>query len=233
MNKRKMQRNQMKNKKQPQAPDMDPTAVVDIAQQQEVDPKKRKQLQTMQAMMTDMIYHQDSKSSIQSMLTKGDPGHTIPATVNTVFMKFEDMTKEKLGDMPLDMKLAGGVHLFSEIMELAEAQGVIPEDLPEAQIQPLLKNTIQQYVQRGLKEKTIDPIDLQKRIEPMLSQQEREVGAHMADATGTPVDVTEGQMMNGMMQKAQAPLQVENANLKKQNQGMQSALQGIAGGQQG
>jgi hypothetical protein len=205
---------------------------MDPNQVQELSPEKKEQIKMVNSTLTDMLYHPDAKAHIQSMLKQGDPMQTIPAAVNTIFSKFEDMASKGKGAMPLDIKLAGGIHLFSEVMELAEAQGVIPEDLPKEQLQPLLKATMQQYIQKGLKDKTIDPIELQKQVEPLLSQEEREIGLDMAGGTGTPNEMSQSQGMQGIMQKQNAPMQAENQMLQKQNKGMQQALQGISQGPQ-
>ena len=181
------------------------------------------------ATLTDMLYHPKGGSeSVQKMLTDGPPEVTIPTVVNTVFQRFEDMASQKQGPMPLDIKLVAGIHLFSEVMEMAEAKGVIPEDLPEEKIQPMLKECMQKYIQKGLKEGSIDVIDLQQRIEPLLTDEEREIGLGFAKAMGTPEQMGPMQAAEGMYQQRTKPIEVENQQLKQQNQKMQGALQGIS-----
>lgn len=205
---------------------------VDSAMGQEVSPEKKRQVDMVNSTLTDMLYNAETKASVQAMLQKGKPEQSIPFAVNSVFQKFESMTKQKNGDMPLDIKLAGGVHLFSEVMELAEALGVIPEDMPEEAMQPLLKETMQQYITKGLKDKSIDPIDLQRRVEPLLSQEEREIGLQLGAGQGTPGEMSQGQGMEGALRKQMQPMQVENQQLKDRNKQMTGALQGMASGGQ-
>lgn len=197
---------------------------------QDISPEKRKQVEMVQSTLTDMLYHPEGKEALQSMLS-GDapPEQSIPMVVNTVFMKFEDMTTQAgKGQMPIDVKLAGGVHLFSEVIELAEAQGVIPEDLEPEALQPMMMQTFQQYIQRGLKTGSIDPIELQQQIEPLLSGEEKEIGMHFAKSLGTPEEVSEGQAMEGVMRKREAPLKAKLAEAQGQNKEMTQALQGMA-----
>lgn len=191
-------------------------------------PEKQKQINMVNSMLTDMVYHEDAKASVQSMLKQGPPEMTIPKVVNTLFMKFEDMTAEKKGPIPLDIKLVAGVHLFSEVLELAESMGIVREDLSPDQLQPMLKASIQEYIQRGLKEGSIDPIELQERVEPLLSDEEREIGLGFAKAMEKPEGMTQTIATEGMMQQRQRPLKMENQRLQEQNKGMQQALQGVA-----
>lgn len=198
---------------------------------QDITPEKKQQLQMVNSALTDMLYHPEGKEAIQGML-KGDapPEHSIPMAVNTIFMKFEDMTKQggQGKGMPLDVKLAGGVHLFSEVAELAEEMGVLPKDTQPEQLQPLMRATFQQYIQRELKTGGIDPIELQQQIEPLLSGEEKEIGMHFAKAQGVPGELQDAQAAEGMMRKREAPLKAQLAQTKGQNQQMTQALQGMA-----
>jgi len=213
--KRKMMKGQIGNSERP------------MIKEKELSPEEKKQIQVTNAALTDLLYDDRTRPEIENMLSRGDPMMTIPTAVNTVFMKFEDMTQDK-GVMPLDIKLACGVHLFSEIMEMGEAKVAVPEDLTEQQMMPILRETIQKYIERGLKEGTIDPIELQQRVEPLLTDQERAIGAKLGKQHGVPMELQQSQSNMMMTQKAQAPLKAENAQLKKGNQNMESALQGIA-----
>lgn len=195
--------------------------------QQELSPEKKQQIQVTNAALTDLIYDERTQPEIQKMLTRGEPIQTVPMAVNTVFLKFEDLTKDK-GPMPLDVKLAAGVHAFSEVMEMGEAAGSIPPDLTEQQMQPILRETIQKYIERGLKEGTLDPIELQQRVEPLMSEQESMLGSQMGKQHGVPGELQQSQSAMMMSQKAQAPLKMENAQLKEGNKKMVGALQGIA-----
>lgn len=202
---------------------------LDPSYSQDVSPEKMKQVQTVNATLTDMLYHPDGKEAIKSMLKQAPPEQSIPMATNTIFMKFEDMSKQGgKGEVPLDVKLAGGVHLFSEVVEMAEDLGIIPEDTQPEQLQPLMKQTFQQYIQRGLKDGSMDVIELQQAVEPLLTGEEREIGLHFASAMGTPTEMQQTQASESMFNKRSAPLRVELEGQKKQNQQMTQALQGMA-----
>ena len=174
----------------PDEPQVNTGQALDPNQAQDLPPEKKRQLDMVNSTLTDMLYHPEGKEAIQNMLQESPPEQAIPTAVNTIFTKFEDMAKQKKGPVPLDIKLASGVHLFSEVMELAEAAGVIAEDIPEEAMQSLLRDSMQMYIQRGLKDKSIDPIELQQQVEPMLSGEEKEIGMHFAASMGTEEKLT-------------------------------------------
>jgi len=186
------------------------------------------QLKNMTAALTDMLYDPKTKGSVQKMLSDGPPDVTVPGTVNTVFKRFEDMMGQKNGPMPLDLKLPVGVSLFKEVLELGVGMGVLPQGMNIESSGDLLKATMEQYIKAGLKDKSIDPIELQQQVEPLMTDNDKQIGNRMGRESGVPGELAPAQVNAGMLQKAQAPMQAENMSLKKQNQQMQGALQGMA-----
>lgn len=200
---------------------------------QEADPAMLEQLDSINGAMVDMMYNPKTKASVQKMLKSGPPEMAIPATTNMLMQRFEDIMTPKNGPMDLQMKLGVGVMTFSEVQELAQQMGVIPKELNEQQMQGMLQATIQQYIQKGLKEKTIDPIELQLQVEPLLTPEEQAMGRGMSSETGTPQGPTREMQNHQMIQGAQEPLNVKNQQLMEQNKKMNQALQGVAQGQGG
>jgi len=174
------------------------------------------------------MYEPKTKGSVQKMLQSGPPEMTIPAVTNQLMGRFEDIMRPKNGEMSLDMKLGVGVMAFTEVSTLASAMGMIPKKLTDDQTSGLLKDTMQQYIQRGLKEKTIDPIELQLAVEPLLTPEEQMMARQSGQAMGVPGKPTGQQNMQGILEKKMGPLQVKNKQLEQSNKQMTGALQGIA-----
>ena len=191
-------------------------------------PEQKEKLDLSANMLTDMLYNPKTKNEVIKMIKDAPPEQSIPYTVNAVYERFEGMTNDKIGEIPLNMKLATGVHLFSEVMEMAENMGLIPEEIPEQTIQSLLKDTIKIYIEKGLKDGTVDPIDLQNRVEPLLSDKEKKIGLDVGSKSGIPMELQQGQVSLAIADKARRPLEMKNKSLQKENEGMQSALQGIS-----
>ena len=200
-----------------------------MSEPQKVSPEKQAQLKNIQAMITDMLYHPQTKDSVQAMLKSSEPHIAIPGATNAIFQKFEDMVTQKQGKpMPLDMRLTAGVAMFSEVMELGEDMGIVPEDLPEENVGDLLRETMQQYIQKGLKTKSIDPIELQQQVEPLLSEEEKHIGMVMGQNSGTPAELTGPVAAEGLAQQRMAPLELKAKGLQQSNKQMTQALQGIS-----
>ena len=200
-----------------------------MSEPQKASPEKQEQLKNIQAMITDMLYHPQTKDSVQAMLKSSPPHVAIPGATNATFQKFEDMVTQKQGKpMPLDMRLTAGVAMFSEMMELGEDMGIVPEDLPEENVGDLLRETMQQYIQKGLKTGSIDPIELQQQVEPLMSDEEKHIGMVMGQNSGTPGELTGPVAAEGMAQQRMAPLELKAKGLQQSNKQMTQALQGIA-----
>lgn len=197
-------------------------------EQQMPSPQQNKQAEMVKAAVTDMIYNPSSKKSIQDMLQSGQPKMTVPKTSLAIVKRFEDATTERLGEMPMEMKLLANIHTFQEVLSLATSMGLVPEELEETEVQPMLKDTLQQYIQAGLKDGSLDPIELQQAVEPMLSNSERAIGERLGQEQGVPSQVNQGQMNEAMYNQRSRGMRVENANLKKQVGQMTGALQGMA-----
>ena len=193
-----------------------------------LSPGQKEKLELAANMLTDMLYNPKTKDSVIKMIKGAPPEQSIPYAVNAVFDKFESMSKDKIGGVPIDVKLSAGVHLFSEVMEMAESMGLIPEDLGQDKIQGLLRETLKTYIQKGLKDGSIDPIKLQAETEPLLNEEEKKIGLQEGQKAGIPAELQQGQINMALTQNARRPLEMENASLKKSNKGMQSALQGIS-----
>ena len=201
--------------------------MIDPEELDNVPPEQREQLEMINGMMTDMIYNPKTKEAVQGMLTDVPPEQGIPRAVNMIMTQFENFTRQQSGELPLEMKFASGMNAFGEITEMAQAMGKLPKDMTEEQTEPLLKATMEQYVMKGLKDKTIDPIELQLKVEPLLTPEEQLMGRQMGDQYGVPGQPTQQMANENMMMAKTLPLQAENEQLKKQNTEMNTALTGM------
>lgn len=206
--------------------------MLDPQQMQDLPEEDLKQMETIGAALTELVHSPDTKKYVQDTLQSGDPGYTVPYATNMIMDRFESLM-EKSGPMPLEMKLTTGMQAFREVLDVAQAMGVAPKELSEAQQEQLLRGSMQMYIQKGLKEKTIDPIELQTKVEQLMTPEEQLVARGMAKNNNMPYEPTQQQNVALAQQNAIRPLEAENANLKKQNQQMEKALQGIASQPQG
>lgn len=195
---------------------------------QDVPPEKVKQLEVAQHAIAQFIYDPRTKDKVKNMLRDRDPQMAIPMATNAVFGMFEEMQKKgQKRPMPLEIRLALGVSTFKEILDVGAGLGIIPKmDLEEAQ--PMLKAAMQQYIQKGLKDKTIDPIELQEKINPLMTEEEGKQGMEAGAQYGVPEGLQQEQVNERMVQQRTEPLRLQQEQLMKENEKYKGALQGIA-----
>ncbi len=160
-----------------------------------------------------ILHSKKTAPMVEDMLKSGDPQTTIPATALQVNQLMEDSIKEKSGSKPeLTTIFAGGVFLVNDLVEIGNTAGFFNVD-PQKDLEPIMKDTFQQYIQKGLKDKTIDPVELQAIAEPLMSDKQRAYGMNVAKQGGIP-------------EEANHVTAMESYGLQMQNKGMLRAQQG-------
>jgi hypothetical protein len=111
--------------------------------------------------------------------------------------------------------LASFVVLVADLMELGNAGGffnVSMEDYNTVSI--IMEKSLQAFMEAGMKDGSIDPIALQKQVEPLMSQTQRTIGAQGAKQSGVPPEPTEEMAQQKIIGDNVKPLEEENARLK-------------------
>jgi hypothetical protein len=68
------------------------------------------------------------------------------------------------------------MYLVSDLIEVGNAGGYFKVD-QEEQVRDITQATFQNYIERGLKDGSIDPIELQSSVEPLLNEQQKTMGS--------------------------------------------------------
>jgi len=151
-------------------------------------------------------------------------------TVPEAMMKINDIaakTVEQGGqEISQDVQLAASVFLFRDIVELGQAAGIFRVE--EAELPELYQDALEMHVQKGLKDGSIDPIQLQLDTEELLTEQQKAGGMGLAEFTGTPQELSQAQMTE---QYAQG--QVRNAEAGRLDKETKVKAQGVEQVQQG
>ena len=96
----------------------------------------------------------------------------------------ESAVKSKGQKPSLGVLLAANVRMIGELMEIGKSGGFF--QVQEEQVGPILQDTMQRYITKGLKDKSIDPIELQQAVEPMMEESQKQQGLEMANQMGVP-----------------------------------------------
>lgn len=140
-----------------------------------------------------LLHSKKTAPVIDEMLSSGPPEQTIP---QVALMVNDQMEKEvsKKKKVELETLLLGGMYLVSDLIELGNAGGIFQiED--EEQIRDITQATFQTYIERGLKDGSIDPIELQSKVEPLLNEQQKGLGGQLGGEHQVPTAPNEDTAM--------------------------------------
>jgi len=149
----------------------------------EISPAQQMQIDAYSDNATLVIFSEESQDAIlQSLQTGQNPMDAVAKTANIINKRLQS-SLEKEGEKMTEIALVfGAAHLVSELVVLAEAAKLFtltPQQRLEA-----FRQTIMQYFAAGLKDGSIDPVELQKTIEPLMNQEQRQAGQEFADKSG-------------------------------------------------
>lgn len=138
-----------------------------------------------------LLHSKETAPSVEEMLQSGPPEKTIPV----IALQINDQMEQAVEKKPsLETALAAGTYLVQDLIEIGNAAGFFQIETEE-QIKPILQGTIQQYIEKGLKEGTIDPVELQEKVEPLMDDDQRATGMQAAELTGIPKGPTQDTAM--------------------------------------
>ncbi len=161
-------------------------------------------------LLTKIMHSKENRANvIQALSSYSDPNLAVPA----VAMMITDQADKIAGQpVPNDIKMGLSPYLVTDLIALGQASklwGAPTEEDAKA----IYQDTVQDYIQRGLADGTIDPIELQAQAEPLM-----------------PADVRKEAIEKGGVPTQPDP-RAQVAMMKQQAQ-KQGAAQAIPGGQQ-
>lgn len=141
------------------------------------------QVKTLAAGMIDMAHDERMSKHLHQMLQAGQPQVSVPQAAMTVYQQFKNALGGK-AKMGLEMRLSAYTALTGELIEFGNEAGIF--NLNEQGVTETMQNSFQLFVETGLKDKSIDPIELQEVVEPLMNSQQQQLGNEAAQQTGVP-----------------------------------------------
>lgn len=155
-------------------------------EQTELSPAMQRELSTYTTGLSELLHSKQTSPQIVDMLKNGGPPEqSIPHAVALVNTKMADSISEKGERPPLEVMLGGTIYLVGDLMEMGVASGAFPEPDEDGAVN-MLKASLQLQIQAGLKDGTIDPVELQQKVEPMMNQQSSQAGLQAGSQAGIP-----------------------------------------------
>lgn len=191
----------------------------------DISPELQKKMDVYNTALMHIMHNPKTSSSIVEMLKAAPPDQSITTTAlqltKTVSQSFEKRG-EKVED---SVKLCGAMYLVSDLSEIGNTAGLWDQEVTNEQIGPLLTKVATKYIHSGLKDRSIDPIDLQEQAQDLFNDKQKEVGSTIQKKLGLPDEPTVSMGVDAYAQKKSAPLEQENAQLKQQLQQLSAAQQ--------
>lgn len=171
---------QMKKKKQATKPKQGAGVLGQQARGEDIDPKTKQQIDVYSTMLTKFIHGKETRDKVLEMLQAGNPVDAVPPAAIAINEQAEQAMK---GKVTPDVVLGASVTLVSDLIEVGIAAGLFEKPSDE-DISFIYQDTLQIYIEKGLKDGSIDPVQLQRDVEPLMSDEQRKAGMAMAKETG-------------------------------------------------
>jgi len=154
--------------------------MADPSQKGNVPEAKIKQVEDITAMFMGLIHGEETRDSVMKTLKSNpDPGKAIPMTANMLMSRVEQQTKKRRQKLPDDAKLAAAQYMVADLAMLGNAAEAWESQVPQEALGQILQDTMQIYIRQGLKNKSIDPVKLQRDAEALMSPERKAMGQKM------------------------------------------------------
>lgn len=197
----------------------------------EESPEDSKKTDVYLAGLSELLYSKDTSQKIFEGLKAASPEKSIPMSAITLNSRMEEELTKKGSPPSLSTKVNANLFLVSELTEMGNAGGAF--NINQDQMVGIFQETLKQYIHKGIKNKTIDPIELQQVMEGLMSDEQKQQGMALAQQSGVP---EEPGVSHAMEKYASGKLQKQEAKhqgiLQKMQQQLQSRGQVPQGGNQ-
>lgn len=148
--------------------------MADPEQRGQADPNKIRQVEDITAMFMMMIHGEQTRDSVMDTLKSNpDPSKAIPLTANMLMTRVEQQAKKRRQKLPDDAKIAAAQYMVPDLAMLGNSAGIWQEQITQDQLPEMLQDTMQIYIRQGLKNKTIDPVKLQRDAEALMTDEQK------------------------------------------------------------
>lgn len=170
------------------------------------------------------LHGSETRDDVLDILKNGkDPYIGIPEAAMVVndaaVAKFEQNGVE----VDLNTQFNASTYLVSDLMELGSKFGFF--EVTQDDFAPLLEDSLQTYIERGLKNGTIDPIELQLTAESFATENQRIAGLYYGQENGVPPAPQQQQIIHQLQQNAAREAIAKEKKKQAVEAGQQQKLQ--------
>lgn len=185
-----------------------------------IDPQKQEQVDDTIAMFLMLIHGRETRDATMEMLKAFPTGEeSVP---EAAFNMITTVEKRASGTtIPNDVKVAAMSYIIPDLLLLGNVAKIWEHPVPEESIKDVMQAAFQKYIEKGLKDKTLDPMQLQKEAESLMTPEQKRLALSYGEGA-VPEQPTATMAANryreeGVEQERAkfAKLQEENAQLKQ------------------
>jgi len=159
------------------------------------DKKLKKEINVYEGGVSKILHGNKTKAKVYEILKSAPPEQSVPEATLTVNMQMIDILNQKGKKPSLEAIFGGTVFTIHELLEIGEAGGFFDKPMDDQSVKPVLQASLQRMIEEGVRAKVIDPIELQEKIEPLLSDEQKQMGLAAGEQTGVPAEPNEGVAM--------------------------------------
>lgn len=165
------------------------------------DQKKQDKIDSYVVALMYELHGSETRDDVLDILKNGkDPYIGIPeaamAVNDAAVAKFEQNGVK----VDLNTQFNASQFLINDLMEIGSKFGFF--EVTQDDFAPLLEDSLQTYVERGLKDGTIDPVELQLTAEKFTSENQRIAGLYHGQENGVPPAPQQQQIIYQIQQNA-------------------------------
>ena len=199
--------------------------------EQQIDPQQQKEVEAFVGSVSKLLHGKETKGHIYEMLKGAPAEQSVPEATFQVVFRVAEKLKSKGQNPSIESLFNGTVFTASELIEIGNAGQFFEEEIGEENIQPVLQATLQRSIEEGVRRGMVDPVELQQKVEPLLSDQQRAMGLDSAEVHGISAEPGQEQAMEQYAnQRVAKERQAVAAQQSAQNRkGMMQQMQGGQG----
>lgn len=171
-----------------------------------------------------MVHSPKTSGKILEMLKTAPPDKSVAQAALTMNSQMSTMAKQKGQSIPFETAIKGIITVSQELFNVGQTAGLFEVDQTEGG--QIIQDTLSKFVHQGIKDKTIDPIEIQMYAESLMTDEQRSEGYAAAEQGGLPTKPGVQQAMETYASERESQA-VNKAAERQAGQNKQGMMQGI------
>ncbi len=152
-----------------------------------VDPVKMKNYEGLTSMMVRLLHSDETRPAVLDLLkSNSDPNIAIPVAGNNILQNIDKRLEKGQQKISNEVKVAAAQGLVTDLIKLGNSEKLWETPVAEEAVPQIYQDTLQKYIETGVANNTLDPIQLQREAEQLMNDQQKEIGGEMQQRGNLP-----------------------------------------------